>query len=50
MEPRPPDESPLPDNESRPPALKSYAAPKLTEHGKLPALTLGGSLTDNDNV
>jgi hypothetical protein len=28
--------------ESRP-ALKSYATPRLTRHGKLPALTLGGS-------
>ena len=45
MEPRPPDETPPTTSDSQPlPAPKSYAAPKLTKHGKLPPLTLGPSV------
>jgi hypothetical protein len=37
------------ESESRP-ALKSYTTPALIQHGKLPALSLGTSLTDNDSA
>jgi Chaperone of endosialidase len=50
MEPRRPNETPTPKGE--PPAHaapKSYATPKLTQHGKLPALTFGGSGVDNSD-
>jgi hypothetical protein len=47
MEPRLADDTPTPENEAQPlPVLKAYATPTLTEHGKLPALTLGPSGTD----
>jgi hypothetical protein len=49
MEPVRPDETPTLPGESPPvSATKSYAKPELTEHGKLPPLTLGGSLTDTE--
>jgi hypothetical protein len=48
MEPSQPDETPTHEHESPAlPAPKPYLMPKLTEHGKLPALTLGASLTDS---
>jgi hypothetical protein len=47
MEPNLVDGIPAPENEAPSlPALKSYATPKLTEHGKLPALTMGPSSND----
>jgi hypothetical protein len=47
MEPDPVDKTPTRQNKWKPPAVpKPYVTPKLTEHGKLPVLTLGGSLTD----
>jgi len=47
MEPGPPDKTPSTKSDSPPlPAPKSYVTPKLTEHGKLPPLTLGGSGAD----
>ena len=51
MESKPADAPPAPGNESEPrPALKSYTTPALIQHGKLPALSLGASLTDNDSA
>jgi hypothetical protein len=51
MESKPADAPPAPENESEPrPALKSYTTPALIQHGKLPALSLGTSLTDNDSA
>jgi hypothetical protein len=47
MEPDQADKTPTPQNQRKPlPGPKPYVTPKLTEHGTLPALTLGGSLTD----
>ena len=47
MEPTPPQETPTPRVDSPlASAPKSYAAPKLIKHGKLPPLTLGPSVTD----
>lgn len=47
MDPRPVDEAPPPKGELAPrPSLKSYTMPKLSQHGKLPALTLSSSLVD----
>jgi hypothetical protein len=49
MESKPEDAPPTPEQESEPrPALKSYTTPALIQHGKLPALSLGASLTDRE--
>jgi hypothetical protein len=51
MEPRRPSETPTPKGEPQAHAApKSYATPKLTQHGKLPALTLGGSNSDESTA
>ena len=47
MEPRLSDEAPTIKDESQThPGLKTYGTPKLTVHGKLPALTLAASASD----
>jgi len=47
MEPRLRDETPSVENESQVrPVLKTYGTPKLTQHGKLPPLTLAASSSD----
>ena len=48
METRPVEKTPSPEQEQHPEtSRKPYATPQLTEHGAIPALTLGGSGADN---